>query len=419
VRVNHLLHTTFSATFTSLDPQGPQGVLSNTWGINVKDGGEASHTFTGDQRPKLIGTETQTNIPANDPTYGNLAWGETTWATDGTLTNGVVEADFNDVIIGTATADTITGKGGNDALAGGEGNDDIDGGDGVDVIAGGKGSDTINGGAGNDYIFSAVDLSGEAGLRKRGDDHWDLPAGSTLWAKGSTWGIARAADGTVVFPVMGATDDAPDVIDGGDGNDMVIAGRGDDFIDGGLGNDEITAGGGADVVDGGDGADFIQGDGDLNPLSITYTAVADHGDDFLDGGAGDDQVVGQGGDDTLYGGVGNDWLIGDDNRLANALPGASNGVDYLDGEDGNDAMWGDDTLTYLLHAVDAAITISVAQLRVEQSRISPVCGMASGRYACYRGPRLHRGRHAQSTHATKRTAQEVRQASTIYTANTL
>jgi Ca2+-binding RTX toxin-like protein len=39
-------------------------------------------------------------------------------------------------------------------------------------------------------------------------------------------------------------DNAPDVIDAGDGNDYVFAGRGDDFITGGLGDDDLTGDGG-------------------------------------------------------------------------------------------------------------------------------------------------------------------------------
>ncbi len=319
------IHTTISATFKSADPDAPQEVVSNTWGINVKDAGVASHAFTGDQRAAL------------DPA-GNYKWGETSWTVDGTLTNGVAQADFNDVISGTATADKISGMGGNDALSGGAGSDQIDGGDGDDLIGGGAGSDTIKGGAGNDVIFSTYDLN--VSQRTKADEHWDMPAGDTLISKGSNWGFSKDANNNANMGLYlsGAPDDAPDVIDAGDGDDYVYAGRGDDLIQGGVGGDSLFGNGGSDVIDGGDGADYISGD---------------------------------------------------------------------------------DTLTYRLHAVDAPIINSAAQLRAEQPRISPVCGMASGRYACYRGPRLHRGCHTQSTHATKRTAQEVRQASTIYTANAL
>nr|WP_295784969.1 putative Ig domain-containing protein [Rhodoferax sp.] len=328
------IHATISATYTSIDPEANPPTVSNLWGINVKDSGDGTRTFNGDQRPQLDASN-------------KYKWGETTWAADGTLVNGVAEANFNDVIVGTTGVDKIFGKGGNDALGGGDGNDQIDGGDGDDLIAGGNGSDTIKGGAGNDEIFSSADLLIGSGIRKVGlrvgsDDTWAMPAGDILWKKGSTWGLSQDSNGQVIFPFNGSShpDAAADVIEAGDGDDEVVGGLGDDRIDGGTGNDSLTGAGGNDVIDGSDGNDFLQGDGNNTPGDLLYTAVANHGNDFLDGGNGDDGIIGQGGDDILYGGLGDDQMHGDDGRIYNQLPGASNGRDYLDGEDGNDTMYG-------------------------------------------------------------------------------
>ena len=47
----------------------------------------------------------------------------------------------------------------------------------------------------------------------------------------------------------------PDIIDGGDGNDLIFTGRGDDVVDGGAGDDVIHARAGNDTVTGGEGDD--------------------------------------------------------------------------------------------------------------------------------------------------------------------
>ncbi len=102
--------------------------------------------YNGDQRAAL---------DAN----GNYDWASTSWATDGTLTNGIAEGDFADVIdasVAGANGSVIKGKGGSDALSGSIGKDDIFGDEGDDLIGGGAGSDNIRGGDGNDYISSSA-----------------------------------------------------------------------------------------------------------------------------------------------------------------------------------------------------------------------------------------------------------------------
>ena len=71
-------------------------------------------------------------------------------------------------------------------------------------------------------------------------------------------------------------------IEGGDGNDTVIAGSGNDFVDGGTGDDLLSGMKGNDVIFGG------------------------IGNDTLKGGAGNDFLNGGNGLDTLLGGAGND-----------------------------------------------------------------------------------------------------------------
>ncbi|MDW8263053.1 MAG: hypothetical protein RMJ35_11055, partial [Phycisphaerales bacterium] len=120
----------------------------------------------------------------------------------------------------------------------------------------------------------------------------------------------------------------PLYVDGGSGNDHLIAGSGNDTMTGGAGrntllgqagDDRINGSGGRDVAFGGDGADRLYGNG---------------GDDALDGGGGVDRLWGGDGDDLLIGGGGNDKLFGDAGQ--DTLLGRA-GADLLDGGAGTDS----------------------------------------------------------------------------------
>ncbi|WP_020484135.1 beta strand repeat-containing protein [Methylomonas sp. MK1] len=319
-------------------------------GISLGDGSQPLaplHTYIGDQRALLIGSEIDPGTAATDPNFNTYKWSATSWQADGILSGGIAAANFNDVITGSADADKINGLGGNDALDGGAGNDQIDGGIGDDLIAGGAGSDTIHGGTGNDEILSATGLN--TPQRKKPGEVWQAPAGTTAWTQGSTWGVADAPNNTRTIYGGGSLsqDNAPDVVYGDAGDDQITGGRGDDYIDGGADNDTAWGQGGNDIIDGGTGDDDLYGDGLIAPGYYPTTPASTHGNDFLDGGAGNDWIVGGGKDDVLLGGTENDFLWGDDKSEA-LLSGIDHGKDYLDGGDGNDYLYGggnDDTLT--------------------------------------------------------------------------
>ena len=307
-------------------------------------------TFTGDQRAPLIGVEVDLNIDASDLRYNTYNWGAVSWNADGTLGSGIAEADFNDVITGSADADKIDGLGGNDAMDGGAGDDQIDGGTGNDLIAGGAGSDIIHGGAGNDQILGATGLN--TPQRGKVDDNWQdsysLAAGTPAWIHGSTWGVAANQNGALTIYGGGSLiqDNAADVVYGDAGDDSIIGGRGDDYLDGGADNDTLRGAGGNDILDGGAGDDYLEGDGTVEAGFYSTTPASSHGNDFLDGGAGSDWLYGGGKNDILLGGSENDFLWGDDLNETQ-LPGQYHGQDYLDGGDGDDQLiggGGDDTL---------------------------------------------------------------------------
>ena len=90
-------------------------------------------------------------------------------------------------------------------------------------------------------------------------------------------------------------------------------GKGDDYFNGGDGNDVIYGGPGDDILNGGRGNDKVYG----GP-----------GDDIVCGGINNDKVFGDGGNDELYGEEENDFLDG------------GPGNDYLNGQAGRDRLFG-------------------------------------------------------------------------------
>ncbi len=214
-----------------------------------------------------------------------------------------------------------------------------------------------------------------------------------------TGGVPRLAD-TALIKVAGLRGDdlialnewqapLPDaLLDGGDGNDILLSGAGNDLLIGGAGRDYLAGNTGNDTVEGqdgsdllivnnGDGSDFLEGgegddtlqlqgklaerdeielrsDGSVIFITDATTAgpatsvqaveairVSGRGGDDsisaeglaaslakldLDGGEGNDLLIGSEGADVLRGGAGNDTLLG--NR----------GNDIVLGQDGNDLL---------------------------------------------------------------------------------
>jgi Ca2+-binding RTX toxin-like protein len=312
-------------------------------GITLNDTQETAATglplYIGDQRPLIYGTE----ISAGANTANTYAWDQVSRDTvTGNLTGqSTAQANFSDVLTGSLGNDDIRGLGGNDALSGGEGNDLIDGGTGDDLIGGGLGQDTIQGGDGNDQIFSGLNLHALQ-AKSPSQAAWAPPAGGTTVASGPTWGAYKTADQQLII-FDGVSEQPQDAlanqIDGGAGNDYILAGFGNDHVDGGADDDDITGLAGNDILLGGSGADTILGDGPDAAGYLYSTPASLHGNDVLDGGNGNDILFGQGGQDELYGDANDDQLWGDDRNKA-GTPLAMHDNDYLDGGSGNDTLTG-------------------------------------------------------------------------------
>ena len=105
-----------------------------------------------------------------------------------------------------------------DRLHGGDGNDTINGNSGRDLISGGKGDDTSTGGAGNDLIFA--NLGADKSFGGDGNDElWALARGDVTAPGDPMATRSPAATGNDTFRVR---DGEADMIDCGDGSDVVL-----------------------------------------------------------------------------------------------------------------------------------------------------------------------------------------------------
>jgi Ca2+-binding RTX toxin-like protein len=295
---------------------------------------------------------------------------------------------FDDRIAGGAGDDWLDGQDGDDLLAGGEGDDELFGNWGSDWLNGGEGNDVLEGmGMGADLLFGEggddrlvmTDVTDGAADTLNGGSGHDVIDAREAWralyfesgAGGSVMTILRKDDWTTVATaeeveaiIGSAYDDSiyahsmtgAMVLDGGGGDDLIVAGGGNDLVYGGAGDDWLRGWGNADVLDGGDGQDTVGVSFGYSQVGVDFTfqenssgtpwtvtswegthtvvnveAVTFGGSPYADratGGAGDDQFEGGDGDDRLVGGAGDDRLFGYDG--ADVLHGGL-GADLLEG----------------------------------------------------------------------------------------
>jgi Ca2+-binding RTX toxin-like protein len=215
----------------------------------------------------------------------------------------------------------------------------------MDLYLGGQGTDIMYGSNLNDAIFynNGV-ISGGFGSFDNIEQFW-LADGDDI--------IDLSAHGP------GGVDYLKDVlVQGGEGNDIIIGGAGKDNLQGDGGNDIIFGWRGSDTISGGAGDDILYGD-DLgnNGISGDDTLDGGSGNDILYGGRGKDKLNGGDGNDILYGGAGDDSLSGgagddilygdDDNNSGTDVLHGDSGNDHLYGGLGGDDMYGDSGDDYL------------------------------------------------------------------------
>lgn len=303
----------------------------------------------------------------------NLNTGEVNKGFTGSDTLSSIEG-----IIGTALDDNISGNSANNRLIGGAGNDGIGGGVGNDQLEGGLGNDLLSGGAGNDVLAGGLGgdlLDGGLGIdtvlhnRSTAGVYADL-----LKNKGSMLllnGVEQAGSDSIgdrylnIENLSGSKygdylkgDLASNIIEGREGDDEILGCDGDDRLYGDVsGLISIPA----DIhllapVDGSDGdadcgCDEAAGSGQTTTSSLSSN-------DWIDGGAGNDQIFGQAGSDLLVGCSGNDVLNGGDG-LDLLIGGTGN--DVISGGPGFDLIWGSsgiDTASYASSAAGVKIDLS-------------------------------------------------------------
>jgi Ca2+-binding RTX toxin-like protein len=202
-------------------------------------------------------------------------------------------------------------------ILGGAGDDQLHGGEGNDTIFGETGEDMIYGNGGRDFLFGDGDVD-------------DAIQNTQFNVNGAP------VQGTIVT-VGVKINDADDLIEGGDDEDLIFGS------------------GGTDTILGGDHADVIIGDAgkvwvDNNRIVVTQRALDNSSDpdpdrlelavedtskgnkgarDIIDGEEGNDRIYGGAGDDEILGGEHDDVIFGE------------TGMDDIDGESGDDIIFGD------------------------------------------------------------------------------
>lgn len=228
--------------------------------------------------------------------------------------------------LGNSAGNEISGGTGADGLFGYEGND---------ILRGGSGAaNTMIGGSGDDYYFSRA--AGDSLIELAGEGHDTVDTNQGVWVLKDHFEdliFTRTVNGPTDF--IGTGNASANLIQGGQGNDVLWGLAGDDVLRGLVGADTFRGGAGNDVLDGGTGGDIDtveyvtaaggamvnlqagiasnDGDGGVDTLISIENAVGSDFNDILigtaainrlSGGLGSDTLVGFGGDDILEGGAG-------------------------------------------------------------------------------------------------------------------
>ncbi len=247
---------------------------------------------------------------------------------------------YADKLTGNDSANFFSGLGGKDTLIGLGGEDFLQGGTGNDTLAGGAGADDLSGGGDFDAVDYSASLQGvtvdlfRQGTYSSGDIRDQFPVVQEGGdAQGDQlWGIEKVIGSGQNDKIEGA-DLIAATLDGGNGNDVIIAR---------LAGETLVGGGNTTVVAGnatlGDTLSYIRSDlfVDVSLLKQgTYnatTGVFTGGTAQANGAAAGDFIAGF---ENLIGSIHADTLTGDNN--ANVIEG-EDGADTLIGGGGSDTV---------------------------------------------------------------------------------
>ena len=238
--------------------------------------------------------------------------------------------------LGTPTVNNVE----NGFMRGSVGDDDL-------TISGAQVNALIVGGGTIDFdggtdVLNLTSTSGD--LNTLGNTDADIIGLETITAIPAAAGVTISlTNQTEDFTVTGSsfndtlnTGTGNETINGGDGNDTINARDGDDIIDGGIGNDTINAGNGNDFIIDSGGDDTYNGNGDIDTLSylsaaggVTVSLRVTAAQNTIN--AGTDTITGI---ENLIGSNFNDTLQ------------TKNGVNVIEGRDGDDIIVVDGTDSY-------------------------------------------------------------------------
>jgi Ca2+-binding RTX toxin-like protein len=237
-------------------------------------------------------------------------------ANDGEDGHDDYRSDIED-LIGSDHGMTLIGSAGPNVIAGGAGDDILVGGGGADVLSGGDGIDVADYSDDTAPVSLTLDGLANDGLAGEGDE------------------------------IEGYVED----LRGGDGADTLVGDDGDNVLDGGPGADVMRGGAGIDGVDYSDREHAVQADldgaaGDDGEAGEGDTIGADV--EGLFGGSGDDTLTANALDGFLVGDAGNDHLVdlgGEDfidaGAGADEVEAADGGEDEIHCGAGSDKLWAD------------------------------------------------------------------------------
>lgn len=160
-------------------------------------------------------------------------------------------SQFDDILIGSISANSLWGEDGDDVIQGGFGKDTLYGGNGDDTLNGGAAGDLLLGGAGQDMAdYAAATSAVTANLfspnRNMGEAKGDIFR-SIEDLRGSRFNDQLIGNGQ------------ENAIFGGAGRDRILGYGGDDLLQGDNGRDTLSGGAGNDTLIGGMGADLLAG----------------------------------------------------------------------------------------------------------------------------------------------------------------
>lgn len=277
----------------------------------------------------------------------------------GSANNDVLNGDDgNDIIFGNGGDDQLSGGDGDDFLSAFDGNSTVNGGRGNDWLQiGGQGKKYVYGGEGDDNLQSVPGLGSSENqiFGGAGNDSIFGTLGDSLYGEDGDDYLSGASlldGGNGNDELNGTLSRSNAHLMGGNGNDKLRGGYFNDHLDGGNGDDYISDTGGSNIVEGGDGDDQIlltHSDGvqRIDGGTGDDILIASKGNDILLGGSGNDLLVGGAGNDSLNGGEGNDFFFQNYSESNDVyLWTISFNIDFGSGDDVIDGGTGFDVIKY-------------------------------------------------------------------------